>query len=157
MSNYKKGEIIEYGSYPYGENGEKRPLEWVVIESTDKAALLITRNAIDTRPYKKKLASTDDERRYDCAWKNSDARSWLNEEFIFSAFSEEERAMIVPTKTEIDCLDKAFYLSYNEFHSYMPEKYIYTQATPYAAKQGYAAIRFGTDVFAGAGGFHGVK
>jgi hypothetical protein len=81
MVKYNKGDVIEYGCYPYGENGERRPLEWIVLECKDDAVFLITKNAIDTQPYKKKVESIDDERMYNCAWETSDARSWLNKEF----------------------------------------------------------------------------
>lgn len=153
-NKYKIGDVIQFGRYPYGPNGEIQPLEWIVIGNNDSDLFLISKNAIDTQFYKKRNFFWENPQTFDCAWNSSDIRRWLNSDFMAQAFSSNEISQILTSRTEPDCFDNVFLLSREEFEEYMPEKYFYTQATPYATKQGYAKIRFGKNPMSDRSRFH---
>ena len=78
----KKGDIIKFGSYPQDANGVKFPIEWLVLDVKENEALLISRYGLDYKPY-----GNDP---YSFWWERSELRRWLNDNFIKSAFSNED-------------------------------------------------------------------
>ena len=130
----RKGDIVTLGNY-YGE------IEWLVLDVKDDNLLLITLDCIDALPYnneRKKLT-----------WENSDIRKWLNEDFIETAFSEEEKDLILTTELENPdnkrfggaiggniTEDKIFFLSHDEVLEYFPNGWnIHTEPTVKAEKE----------------------
>lgn len=82
----KTGEYVKFGSYPQNNGRARKPIEWLVLEVNDKEAFLVSRYGLDSQPYNREYA--------DITWENCDLRKWLNNDFLMSAFSEEEQQRI---------------------------------------------------------------
>ena len=137
----KKGDIIKFGNYPQDNNGSKSPIEWLVLDVNENEALLISRYGLDCKQYHNV--------RSDITWEDCDLRKWLNNDFIKSAFSEEEAKKIkvselknennlqYNTRGGNDTKDRIFCLSINEAEHYFgSDKDRLCKPTAYARKQG---------------------
>lgn len=113
--NTKIGDVFTFGNY-HGET------EWIVLDKEGTQLLIISKNALDCKPYNiSKISVT---------WQTCFLRQWLNNEFIEEAFSAEEQKMIVTTKVTNtdnssygteggnDTEDKVFLLSVDEAKQY---------------------------------------
>ena len=83
------GDIIKFGNYYINDSKNKEPIEWRVLEVSNDRALLITKDAIDRKPYNNELRGI--------TWEECSLRQWLNYEFINQAFSKEEQNEIILT------------------------------------------------------------
>lgn len=83
------GDFIKFGNYFINEGKNKEPIEWRVLEVSNNKALLITKDAIDCKPYNNEMQ--------DITWEECSLRQWLNNEFINQAFSKEEQNEIILT------------------------------------------------------------
>ncbi len=116
---------ITFGSYYNRYEKTKEPLKWDILEEKDGKALIITHEIIDVKSYN----SIYKEWKYE----KSEVRQWLNNEFLKTAFSEDERDIIQltlvdnstkPTKDIFyetpyeNTNDKIFLLSYKEATTY---------------------------------------
>lgn len=124
IKSAKVGDYVFFGAYEQDNdtsNG-KEDIEWLVLEVKDGKVLLISRYALDLEPYNTRYT--------DITWETCSLREWLNNDFIDSAFSAKEQAMI-PTVTvsadenpEYDTYlgdatqDKVFLLSIAEANKY---------------------------------------
>ena len=92
LSAAKPGDTIEFGSYEQNDmmNDGKEAIEWTVLGRTGDTLLLISKYVLDVLPYNKKNTST--------GWENSSLRKWLNGYFYDTAFTDAEKALIVPTE-----------------------------------------------------------
>ena len=91
------GSIVTFGVYEQDndpENG-KEPIEWVVLDVQDGRSLLISKYALDCRPY-----NTD--YRPDLTWETCSLRKWMNEDFMREAFSGEEQKSILEITVSAD-------------------------------------------------------
>lgn len=136
------GVTVEFGSYPQGLFGVfKAPIEWIVLDVQGDEALLISKYALDAKPYNEMWA--------DVSWETCTLRSWLNGEFYNKAFSTEEKQKIVKSKVTADknpnystdpgkdTSDNVFLLSITEANEYSKDdssRICYP--TDYAIKQG---------------------
>lgn len=105
------GDIIKFGNY-------NRNYEWEILAKEDDKVLIISKYAIEERPY------NDDQE--DITWRNCSIRSWLNNEYLNSAFDSTEQSFIMSTKVinadnktygtygGNDTTDKIFLLSIKE-------------------------------------------
>ena len=84
--NLRVGDIIPFGKYPQGANGEVQPLMWRVLAVEGCRALLITDDLIDAVPYNKKEKNV--------TWETCTLRKWVNNDFLRTAFSSDEQAQI---------------------------------------------------------------
>lgn len=113
--NLKKGDEIAFGAYPQNADGDElSPIEWIVLEHTEKELFLLSKKVLVPKEY----ASTDS------SWADSNIRRWLNADFYEVAFSADEKLQIFLThcignglcgendKLETD--DKVFLLSDTE-------------------------------------------
>ncbi len=85
---YSIGNTVRLGHYEQDnnlDNGDEA-IEWIVIGSKNDKSLLLSKYALDTRPYD----SSDNS-----SWKNSTLRSWLNNSFLNKAFNEDEKSAVV--------------------------------------------------------------
>lgn len=102
----------------------KEKIMWLVLAKEDNKVLIISKDALDCRPYN----TTDNE----TTWENCSLRKWLNDDFLNSAFSAEERALIQSTRVSADensiddsvdqgnaTTDKVFLLSITEAEEYL--------------------------------------
>lgn len=82
------GFYITLGAYEQDgdESNGAEPIEWAVLGSDDKGTLLVSRYVLDCMPYNDEEAPV--------TWEDSSLRGWLNDDFLGSAFSDEERLMI---------------------------------------------------------------
>lgn len=122
---YEVGDIITFGQYEQDGNEDNGPedIEWVVLSVDDEKALVVSKYALDCRPYNIENA--------DVTWENCSLRTWLNNDFLNSAFSDEEQDHIpeVTIANEDNSYygtwggnnttDRVFCLSLNEINDYI--------------------------------------
>lgn len=123
---------ITFGNY----QGEK--ITWYVLEEKDGISFLFSVGILDSRPFNETPAT----------WDESSIRSFLNGEFMNSAFTEEERENILLTsldngddlgyksKVGKNTEDKVFLLSANESKEYLTQEMKVSSPTGYALKEG---------------------
>lgn len=155
QSQYDKVEIgpsvlqdtLFFGNYYYGSNGEKKPVEWIILKEEKGRKLLLSKYIIDAVDYHEagKIGS----------WKECSLRTWLNTEFADQVFSKEERSHLVESeRTETRnfiyntndsdvCRDKVFLLSIEEVKTYFDKCQIAAPVTPYALEKGVFAHEYG--------------
>ena len=126
------GSTVVFGSYEQGEG--QVPIEWTVLDRQEDRALLLSKYALDAMPFHE----VED---WNVTWADCTLRSWLNGDFLTNAFSEEERARIIPvtntTANAPDTQDSVFLLSLDELNTYLlEEESRIAEATEYAAAQG---------------------
>ncbi len=81
----KVGDVFEYGSY----GGS---IEWQVLDIQDGKAFVIASKALDAKVYNEDYV--------DITWNLCTLRTWLNNDFMNSAFSSSEKSAIVLSKVE---------------------------------------------------------
>ena len=124
------GSIVSFGRYEQDNNKENgpEPIEWIVLDTDGEKALLLSRYGLDTIQYNQRYVAV--------TWETCTLRSWLNNEFLSSAFSEEEQSAILLTDVDNSAeqgyygrdggnntQDKVFLLSYAEANKYLGVTY----------------------------------
>ena len=147
VTDMKAGDIVTYGTYQQDADLPKGPekIEWVVLEVEEHKALLFSRHVLDAIPFNEKLRSVP--------WKKCTLRKWLNRDFYKTAFTAEERSLIVETPLKnkdfiyffkprnTDTVDKIFALSREEQSRYIHiESAQFAEPTPYARNKGIKKI-----------------
>ena len=95
QAKFMVGNYVNFGGYPQTQNGnDKTPIEWLVLESNGETALLISRYALDCKPYNEEFEAT--------TWEKCTLRGWLNSEFFNKAFSTEEKQYILQSDVSAD-------------------------------------------------------
>ena len=136
------GTYLVFGSYPQTNTGkDDTSIEWLILESDGETALLISRYALDCKPYNEKYE--------DATWETCTLRGWLNNEFYNRAFSTEEKQYILRSDVSADknpkystnpgntTKDKVFLLSVVEANKYFQSDDARKCApTDYAIQQG---------------------
>ena len=74
------------------QKDEKQPIKWRVLSVDGDDAFLMAEQVLDEKSYHDTLESI--------TWENCSLRKWLNEDFLKSAFTEEEQTAIVSTEVE---------------------------------------------------------
>ena len=128
MSTIDEMDTVTFGSYSQSSTSADKlePIEWIVLErdSKNNRALLLSKYILDVRfnVYKSGEKNT--------TWENSNIRTWLNNEFYNTAFTEEEKNKIKEvqlvnednddymTLGGRDTMDKIFLLSISEARKY---------------------------------------
>lgn len=127
LPQVKVGDYITFGKYEQDNktsNG-KENIEWLVLESKGDKVFIISRHAIDYQKF------SDD--KYNNVWASSTLRNWLNNDFINSAFSAEEKTLIPMVTVSADrnpnpnyssdpgpaTQDQVYLLSVNEANKYL--------------------------------------
>lgn len=85
--------IVPFGTYPQTADGtDKTPIEWYVLDyrEDEGRALLLSRNVLDAVSFNGKAGQV--------TWEECALRAWLNDEFLNTAFTEEEKALILQTR-----------------------------------------------------------
>ncbi len=93
-------EEVQFGVYPQYMLGEDAvaPITWLVLSEKGSMKLLLSKYCLSARPYD---AVTDANYR-DVTWGECTLRSWLNEEFLQTAFSDDERSRICSSLLSAD-------------------------------------------------------
>lgn len=136
------GDIVTFGSYEQNNDQScTEPIEWIVLDRDGKNALLLSRYCLDCIQFNDQQVETK--------WADSYVRSWLNDTFLYKAFSWFERADIVSTSITTPCnpvsgtsggrntTDNVFLLSIDEVETYFDSDVDRrVDATAYAKRQG---------------------
>ena len=140
------GSSVTFGQYEQDNtagNG-KEPIEWIVLDTDGQRSLLISKYALDAKPYHEEFV--------DITWEKCTLRTWLNSTFISSAFSSDEQKAIQMTDVDNsdaqgysgyrtsggnNTQDRVFLLSYAEAWKYFQsDRDRICEATAYAESQG---------------------
>lgn len=140
-NTYKIGNIIQFGNYPFEENGIAKPIEWKIIDIKDNNALLWSKYCIDTHAFSENYLNN--------CWENSSLRHWLRTKFMRDAFTIEETNSILFTSLETsynskkqqirtsNTTDKIFIPSKEDLSKYnLRNEDLAIKATPYAKAKG---------------------
>lgn len=141
--NSKVGDYVAFGSYEQDgdtSNG-KETIEWLVLDVQDGKALIISKYALDCKPYNEAGA--------DVTWETCTLRTWLNNDFYETAFSDSEKNEISTTNVASEnnpnydteagnsTQDKVFLLSIGEAEKYFSSgNERMCKPTQYAVTQG---------------------
>lgn len=131
---FKPGNHVILGSYPYDESGNKKAIEWIVLDNTkDGYALLVSKYAIDAQKYEAAGGNA--------IYAVSSIRRWLNGAFMSSAFNNDEQSRIrqtlIKTQNSENTQDYVFLLSHDEAKGYFAsESKRSLMPTGWAKKQG---------------------
>lgn len=147
-------DIVVFGSYEQDglrKNGVE-PIEWIVLDIQENRALLLSRYALDSKPYNDAYTPV--------TWESCSLRKWMNDTFLNTAFSEAEKKQILLTEVDNsgtqgnskwhssggnNTKDFVFLLSYEESEQYFDGAYDrICVPTSYAVSQG-ADIRVHDD------------
>ena len=145
-AQYDVGQTVIFGQYEQdadGSNGEEE-IEWLVLAREDDKALLISKYALDSKPFNSVNKKA--------VWENCTLRNWLNETFLNIAFSEEDQKHILISTVAADANpdftidpgedteDMVFLLSIREANAY------FSSITARQCKPTAFAIEQGCDV-----------
>lgn len=125
FKNVAAGDVVEFGSFEQDDkydNGPE-PIEWIVLSNEDDKVFLISKYCLASIPFNYEYEET--------SWVDCTVRQWLNGDFFYSAFSEEEQEYIALSKIEVSnpergnyfdvSEDKVFLLSLNEVYNYFQD------------------------------------
>ena len=137
------GDYVKFGTYEQDNdtsNG-KEDIEWLVLAKENGKALLISRYGLDSQVYHRSETYI--------SWENCTLRTWLNETFLNSAFSNAEQGRIINSTVTADknpdhdsspgnnTTDKIFLLSISEANRYFStDNARQCEPTKYAKKHG---------------------
>ena len=95
-SSVKVGDVISFGTYEQDNNRSdgQEPIEWQVLDVKDGKALLISKYALDYRPYNDRWTAV--------TWDTCELRRWLNNVFLNAAFGAEDQKRIVLSTVTAD-------------------------------------------------------
>lgn len=126
IRNASIGDVIHFGAYRNDKAGTKiQAIQWDVMEVRGNKILLMSHYGLDCIQYNERYAEV--------TWENSSIRTWLNETFLYEAFTSDERQYIDLTHVDNsasqgfdlwktsggeDTLDYIFLLSYAEAKAY---------------------------------------
>lgn len=150
IENAEIGETVTIGTYEQDNsfsNGAE-PIEWIVFDKQEGKTLLLSRYVLDT--YRMNRESAD-------SWKESGLRTWLNGEFLNTAFSADEQKIIPLTKNDnsannklnaeyiedISSEDRIFLISVSSDEAFDLFNIATSEATKYAKSQGAEAAEKG--------------
>ena len=125
------GDHVFFGAYEQDNdstNGAEE-IEWRVLEKNENRLLLISEYALDCKPYNNILATV--------SWETASLREWLNNDFINTAFSEDELMRIPTVDVSEEAYDRVFLLSADESEKYFTSSdAIQCKPTEYAIANG---------------------
>ena len=144
FAGLRVGDIVSFGVYEQDNrtgNGPE-PISWEVIDRRGDELVLMSRYALDCRSYHNSDTKV--------TWADSALRQWLNDDFLYRAFSEEEQEYILQNTSEAhrnpdytkvnpgaDCRDYVWLLSVEEALDYFPDyRDRACEATAYAEDRG---------------------
>ncbi len=148
LDSAEVGDTVVYGSYEQDgkDSNGNEPIEWEVIAKEDDKILVISKYALDNTEYNEGRGAWSNV--YDpVTWETCSLRAWLNNEFLYEAFSDEEQQNIVDSALTTpegwngveagnDTIDKVFVLSVEEAERYMNDEERMCQPTKYLESKG---------------------
>ena len=139
IESCKVGSYITLGKYEQDNNlsNGAEPIEWLVLEIKNGKALVVSKYALEQRTYNTTKEHVN--------WSTCSLRQWLNNDFLNTAFSDKEKALLSTTAVTTDrnpiyntspglsTQDKVFLLSITEANKYFTSNTArQCFATPYA-------------------------
>ena len=129
LKNTQVGDVVFFGAYEQDNNSAngKEDIQWQVLDTQDGKILVISKYALDCKPYNNAYE--------DITWENCTLRKWLNSDFLNTAFTEEEQKMTPTVTVSADknpeystnpgnaTQDKVFLLSIQEVQQYFPSNF----------------------------------
>lgn len=121
-SECQVGSYVQLGRYPQNNGEIPELIDWLVLDNDGQTALLISKYGLDCLPFNHYYIASQ--------WKDCDLRKWLNNNFFYQAFDNNERRQIEEslictgdnrlygTKGCGDTSDKLFCLSFEELEKY---------------------------------------
>lgn len=85
VADKKAGQTVTFGIYEQDNNLENgaEPIEWIVLQSArNDCVIMISKYVLDAQPFHTEKGII--------TWENCSLRTWLNNDFIATAFTEEE-------------------------------------------------------------------
>lgn len=155
LKNSAVGDTVYFGKYEQDNDASNgaEDIEWIILAKKEDSCLVISKYALDRKPYDVKHESV--------TWSTSSLRNWLNNEFLNKAFSEEEINQIPTVRVTADenssyrtdpgvaTSDKIFLLSIKEAEQFFTTDEARRCApTAYAKAQG-AYTNFGYQTSSG--------
>lgn len=119
------GKVYTIGSYYQQNDGNRQPIEWIVLKIKKGKALLITKRCLESKSY-------NDDESVITTWEDSSLRKWCNDDFYQQSFTDEEKSRIVSITLNNDqpidenhlpgkqTQDKVFIMSFKEITTYYP-------------------------------------
>ena len=91
LSSANIGDYVTFGTYEQDNNLKNgaEAIEWQVLDKKDGKVLLLSKYALDCEPYHEEYVYV--------TWETCTLRSWLNEEFYKTAFTNAEQKYIAET------------------------------------------------------------
>ena len=138
---YQTGDTILLGSYEQDNDTADgaEPIEWIVLDTGEDGSLtLLSKYALDVKPYNASYVAI--------TWENSTLRAWLNEDFLNTAFTVDEQEKLLPstvknedhpesgTEGGNDTQDRVYLLSIDEACDYYSAKEVYSIFTDNASR-----------------------
>ncbi len=122
------GDYVKFGSYEQDGNisNGTEEIEWFVLEKQGNRVLVISKYGLDCKQF--------NETKRDVTWETCTLRKWLNDDFINSSFSDEEKSLVPTVTVSADgnsgydtnpgkaTQDKVFLLSIDEAKKYFSSK-----------------------------------
>lgn len=114
VKSIETGSVLKLGRYEQDANDANglEDIEWVVLDKKGASVFLMSKYAIEVRPYHTDFSSI--------SWKNCALRAWLNGDFYKTAFNAEERDCILLTENRRDSSSK-----YNTYKYAKTEDYVF--------------------------------
>lgn len=116
------GNYLTFGVYEQDNNLENgpEPIEWRVLKVEDGKALVISVHALKLMQYHSTIAEDSS-----LTWATWDVRTWLNANFLGTAFTDSQKARIPTVKLQnhadvSETWDQIFLLSSREAQLYLP-------------------------------------
>ncbi len=84
-------DTFSFGAYQQKDvsGNSYEPIDWIVLEKDEEKMLLFSKYILDCKCYHNDIK--------DVTWETCDLREWLNNDFYYDAFSDEEREKIITT------------------------------------------------------------
>jgi len=134
---WQVGQTVTMGVYPMESSGYGGNIEWQVLDVSGEKALIISRYCLDAAKFHNTKEAV--------TWETSDLRCWLNNDFLYVAFSDAELDYIQSTSLSTpdstygnktggnNTTDQVFCLSIDE-----AERYFSSDSARKAARTAYA-------------------
>ena len=126
----KVGDTFHFGKYEQdNDDSNIEVIHWQILAFEEDRALVVSKFALDCKSFNNYRAEAD--------WGKCSLRSWLNDEFLNSAFSSKEKNVIEPVITSDQGIkDFLFLLSENEVELYLKDYERFCYPTRFAAASG---------------------
>lgn len=146
FSDVEVGESIFFGEYEQDNNfsNGKEKIEWIVLEVEEDRFYAISKYCLDAVPYHNEYM--------EIGWPDCSLRFWLNNDFLETAFSEEEQNVLAENTYTIyyrggvgvDICDMVSLLSVDESRTpFLSSNWKKAYATEYALAKGVFLNEFG--------------